>query len=396
MPNEKTEFELARRKRRRRLGFERLGRLIIALCVTAAVIFGIYKAIDSDLIGMLSDRATAAATNGTGLPMEFAGNTVRQTFECNGAIGLVTDTAYYLYGTNGSQLLYEQHGMSEPAACSSGRRFMVYDRGGTKLVIRTRDSVLFEHEFPFSIVDAELSKNGWLTVVTGAQRYASQVAVYGPEYKETAFTWESSGEYVLSAAVGPDNRTIAAVSVGASGGEIYSSLHVFEVDAPEELASSKFEGSTILDVCFSATGDIKLIFDNMAVMAARDGKTVGQYKYSGSLLAYSSAKNEDDAALVFDKYKELRSCQLVILGDRCEVLSDTSIDGLVSGAVADDSGTAVYTPNGIYSFGTDGALRAVSTQNTEALKLLFVGNDIYAVGRGELYAPEFKAAPAGN
>ena|GEM_PF-1216352 len=393
MPKERTEFEIARQKRRRRLFLQRFGRLIAAGAAAAALIFGIYKAIDIDLIGILSDRAAAVSTSGTGLPIEFAGNTVRGAFECNGNIGLLTDTAYYLYGTNGSQLLYEQHGMTNPAVCASGRRFLIYDRGGTKLIVRTRDSVLFEQEFPYTIIDASLSKGGWLTVVTGAQRYSSQVTVYSPEYKEAAFTWEASGEYVLSACVGPDNRSIAAAAVGASGGEMYTTLHIFAVDAPEELARQKFEGSTVLDVCFSGTGDIKIICDDLAAMVAKNGTLLGEYKYSGTLYAYSSTRDEAPAVLIFDKYKELRSCETVFLGDKCEVLADATVGGLVNGAVSNDSTVAIYTPNGISVFDDSGMLKEVSSDSSEALKLLLIGNDIYAVGRSELFAPKFEKVP---
>ena len=47
-----------------------------------------------------------------------------------------------------------------------------------------RDKILFEKEFEYKIISADLSADGMLSVVTSAQRYASQLHVFDSDYQE--------------------------------------------------------------------------------------------------------------------------------------------------------------------------------------------------------------------
>jgi hypothetical protein len=169
-----SEFETAHKKRRRKYAAQRFFRLIVAAVITVVIVVGVYFAAENDLFGMAGDLIASSASNGGSLPMEFSGDATLSMFDWGGSVGILTDTAVYLYSTGGRELLYEQHGMTAPCAEASGRRMLIYDRGGTMLQVRTRTSVLFEQTYDYEIITASLSEDGYLTVVTGAQRYASR------------------------------------------------------------------------------------------------------------------------------------------------------------------------------------------------------------------------------
>lgn len=388
MPAEKTEFEIARKKRRRRLSMARTVRLFVAGAIVAIVFLAIYWAIKIDLAGIIGDRLAVGAPGGS-FPLEISGTTVHSVFPCGGNIGVLTDTSYQLFSPSGGELLSEQHGMTNPAVSSMGRRFVIFDRGGNSLIVRTRDRILFENTFPHSIIDASVSQDGLLTVVTSSQRFSSQVVVYDADFSGEIFNW-SSGAYVLFAGVSPDGHTVAAVSVGARRGDIYSTVHILSVDAPEELAKRQFESVLPLNVSFTRSGDIKLICDKLFAVVSKDGAVLGKNAFTSRLLSFSSPDDNGNTVLVFDKYTELRSGEAVFINELGEVVSNAMVEGEVRGVSASGGRVAIYTPDNISLFATDGTPLGVCADSPEVLHASLVDSDVYAVSRNSLFAPKFE------
>jgi len=380
-----SEFETAHKKRRRKYAAQRFFRLIVAAVITVVIVVGVYFAAENDLFGMAGDLIASSASNGGSLPMEFSGDATLSMFDWGGSVGILTDTAVYLYSTGGRELLYEQHGMTAPCAEASGRRMLIYDRGGTMLQVRTRTSVLFEQTYDYEIITASLSEDGYLTVVTGAQRYTSQVMVYSPDF-DMIFSWSPAEEYVVAAAVGPDEKTIAAASVYASGGQIYSTVHIFAVDSSEEQAQHRFEGSAVVGIAFTNKGDIRVICDDQAAEMDTDGKLLGYYGYGGELTAYLCPPGSGETVLIFDQYTESRSCRLVFLGDEMEEKASASATGKLVACCCDAKRAAVYCSGNLTVFGTDGSMLAYSSEEQDALKVALVNGGFYAVTRNTLCA----------
>lgn len=383
---EVSEFETAHKKRRKKYAARRFARLIAAGVITLLVIAGVFLAAKNDLLGVTGDLIASAASGGGSLPAEFSGDATVSMFDWGGSVGILTDTAVYLYSTGGRELLYEQHGMTAPSAEASGRRLLVYDRGGTKLLVRTRTAALFERTYDYEIIAASLSGEGFLTVVTGAQRYASQVTVYDPDFKEI-FTWSPAEEYVVAAAVGPDGRTVAAASVYASGGEIYSAVHLFAADSSEELAQRRFDGSAVIGLSFT-DGGVRVICDNQAAEIDTKGNLLGYYRYGGELAAYLCPPGGDGTVLLFDKYTETRSCKLVFLGKEMKERASASAAGKLAACCCDAKRAAVYCSGNLTVFGTDGSMLAYSAAEQGAMKLALVNGGFYAVTGSTLCAVE--------
>ncbi len=380
-----SEFEAAHRKRRRKYAARRFFNLITAAVITVVVVFGVYFAAENDLLGFAGDLIASSASGGGSLPAEFSGDSTISMFDWGGSIGILTDTAVYLYSTGGRELLYEQHGMTAPCAEASGRRMLIYDRGGSLLQVRTRTTVLFEQTYDYEIVTASLSEDGYLTVVTGAQRYASQVMVYNPDFS-MIFTWSPAEEYVVAAAVGPDERTIAAATVYASGGEIYSTIHLFSVDSSEEKAQCRLEGSAVVGIAFTDRGSVRVICDDQAAEVDTDGRLLGYYGYDGGLTAYLCPPGSGETVLIFDQYTESRSCRLVFLGDEMKENASASAAGRIGACCCDAKRAAVYCSGTLTVFGTDGSMLAYSAAEQDILKVTLVNGGFYAVTRNTLRA----------
>ena len=272
---EKNEFSAARKKRRFKIAMLRTKKFIGAVLALAIVCAAVWLFVKEDVAGIIGDRIAAGSASGASMPVEIAGTAVKETFTIGDNVGVLTDGNVALYAKNGKQLLSYTHGMTDPIVKAAGRRFLLYDRGGTKLVVRMRDKVLFEKEFDYKIISANISSDGWITVVTAAQRFASQLHVWNSAYDEEIFTWSSSGEYIICSAADSGSKTVAAATLTANAsGQMVTTVHIFTTEAAMELGKKDFSGEAAVSLEYNSSGNVKIICDSMAAVIDRSGNVL--------------------------------------------------------------------------------------------------------------------------
>ena len=381
----KSEFEIARKKRRAKIVAGRFGKFIGAVLILAVVCCGIYLFITNDIAGIISDRIAVASSAGAKMPVEMNGESVKQTFYCGETIGVLSDVTVCLYAENGKQLLSIQHGMVDPVVKTSGRRFLIYDHSGTKLIVRTRDAVLFEKEFDYSIISADLSEDGWLSVVTNAQRYASQLHIWDSTYENEIFTWSSAEEYIVCAAADPDTKVVAAASLSADPyGDIVTNIHTFFIESGNQIVSHQLKGQAIIDLKFNDKGEIKVICDSMAVLLDKTCRTIGSVYYSEPPVSVINIAGSPSAALVFDDFAKTRTTALMFPGENFGEAKNVSLKGKYICSDGNGARMAVYCSGTASVFDYSGKRTAELTSEQDALKLQLTAENLYAVTRSDL------------
>ena len=383
---EPNEFDAARKKRRLKIAAQRLKKIIGAALILLFVVVAVYLFVKEDIAGILGDRIAAASSSGASMPVAITGVSVRQTFLCGGSIGVVTDGNFYLYAENGKRLLTFQHGMTNPVAESAGRRFLLYDQGGNKLLVRMRDRILFEKEFEYTIVNASLSADGWLTVVTTAQRYASQLHVWDSSYEEEVFTWSCSDEYILCADAFAGNKTVAAATLSANAtGQIVTNVRQFTTEAAVELPKRELTDTAVLDIAYDDMGNIKLVGDTETVLLDGNGRIVGETTYPNRRLAgFYNPSGVSGAALVFDRYTEARATDVLFLDERLEEKKETSVSGKYLCSNGSDHRFAVYVSGVLSVFDLSGEKTATLSGEQDALLIQLTEESVFAVTRDEI------------
>ena len=382
---EKNEFEIARKKRRKKISAQRTRKFIGAMLIIAVLSAGIYFFVEEDIAGIIGDRIASSSSGSAGLPVDMSGITILDTFTVGEHMGILTDAVYYLYAENGKQLLSAQHDFANPIVEAAGRRFLIYDQGGTKLIVRMRDKILFEKEFEYKIASADLSADGMLSVVTSAQRYASQVHVFDSEYEEEIFTWSSSGEYVVCATADEKTKTVAAAALSANeSGEIVTSVHFFSTEAAVELSKREFKGSAVLGLEYDSNGDVKLICDNIAASLDKNGNVLGSYIYSSVPAAGISLAGKDGAAIVFDRFTEERAADIVFLDGNMNEIKTSSVSGKYVCCDGNENNIAVYCSGTAYVFNNSGDRTATFESEQDAVLIELLSETVLAVTRDQL------------
>lgn len=383
---EPNEFDAARKKRRLKIAAQRLKKIIGAALILIFVVAAVYLFVKEDIAGILGDRIAAASSSGASMPVAITGVSVRQTFLCGGAIGVVTDGNFYLYAENGKRLLTFQHGMTNPVAESVGRRFLLYDQGGNKLLVRMRDRILFEKEFEYTIVNASLSADGWLTVVTTAQRYASQLHVWDENYDEEIFTWSCSDEFILCADAFSEGKTVAAATLSANAtGQIVTNVHQFTTEAALELSKRQLTDTAAIDLCYDDEGNVKLVGDTETVLLDGNGRIIGETTYPNRrLVGFYNPAGVSGAALVFDRYTEARATDILFLGEGLEQKKTSSVSGKYLCASGFGSKFGIYVSGVLSVFDLSGEKTAALDGEQDALLVQLTEESVFAVTRDEI------------
>lgn len=382
---EQNEFEIARKKRRRKFAAQRNRKFIGAVLLFAILCGGIYFFIEEDVAGIIGDRIVSSASAGEGFPVDISGTNVIKTFTVGEHFGVLTDAVYYLYAENGKQLLSAQHDFANPKVESAGRRFLIYDQGGNRLFVRMRDKILFEKEFEYKIISADITPEGTLSVVTSAQRYASQLHVFDSDYREEIFTWSSSGEYIVCASADENTKTVAAAALSASdSGEIVTTVHIFTTEAAVELAKKEFKGASVLSLELDGNGDAKIICDTLAATVSKEGQILGSVGFSSVPAACMNVSGNDGAAIVFDRFTEKRATEVIFLGEDFREEKTVSVSGKYICCDRSESNTAVYCSGTAFVFDNNGESTAVLESEKDASLIEIMKNSIVAVTRDRL------------
>lgn len=382
---EKNEFSAARKKRRFKIAMLRTKKFIGAVLALAIVCVAVWLFVKEDVAGIIGDRIAAGSASGASMPVEIAGTSVKETFTVGDNVGVLTDGNVALYAKNGKQLLSYAHGMTDPIVKAAGRRFLLYDRGGTKLVVRMRDKVLFEKEFDYKIISANISSGGWITVVTAAQRYASQLHVWNSAYDEEIFTWSSSGEYIICSAADSGSKTVAAATLTANAsGQMVTTVHIFTTEAAIELGKKDFSGEAAVSLEYNSSGNVKIICDSMAAVVDRSGNVIGRYDFDRKLISCVNAHGTSGMALVFDRYTEARATDVTFIGSRGEQVKTVSVSGKFLCANGNSSHAAVYCDGTATVFDYSGNKTAELTSEQDALLILLTKESVFAVTRDEI------------
>lgn len=382
---EQSEFDIARKKRRKKIVAQRNRKFIGAVLILALLFGTIYLFITEDIAGIIGDRIASSSAGSEGLPVDLSGITVKDTFSAGEHIGVMTDAVYYLFAENGKQLLSAQHGFANPVVESAGRKFLIYDQGGNKLVVRMRDKILFEKEFEYKIISADLSADGLLSVVTSAQRYASQLHVFDENYEEEIFTWSASSEYIVCASADKNSKTVAAAALSANdSGEMVTTVHVFTTEAAVELAKREFKGASVLSLEYDNNSDVKIICDSIAAVMDKNGNVLGSRIYNSVPASAINVSGKSGAVIIFDRFTEARAADALFLGENFEEIKNVSIGGKYVCSNGNLSKNAIYCSGTAYIFNSAGECTAKLESEQDAVFIQLGKEKLFAVTRDQL------------
>ena len=257
---EETEgLEQPPEKKRRHTKLRRWVSRIIALLITIVLVVGaVYVVVHRDTISIDSVRRSLSnLVNGETQADSYTlkGDTSSCTAAFQGGILVCSQTDLQLFARSGKQEINESINFTKPVVSAAGHYAAVYDAGGSRLYLIRDEQIVhtYTSDKAGAILSARVNENGSLTVVERATGYKAAVTVYDAGLQPVV-TENISSSFVSDAALSPDGKTLAAVSVGEDTSGFDSVLIFYNVADGEELYRCALGSDVLLDLKWEKNG----------------------------------------------------------------------------------------------------------------------------------------------
>ena len=233
-----------------------------------------------------------------------------------------------------------------------GTHFVVYNRAGSDLQVSSRTKALYTKTFDNSILLCAMSNNNTLAVVTESGRYAAQLQIFDPSFRQT-YSWEmtqNEGTPIV-VAFSPDNRQFAAGTLAARQGQLGCKVYFMSTSSNSEgPAYTASQGSMLLSLDWQSESRVVAVFDTyIAVLDPRTATETARYDFGGATLQ-SAAPGQRQTALLLN-----------IRGGNSLVTLDNDLTPLAEiparqayGIKATDTSVYLLCPNAVECYGFDG------------------------------------------
>jgi len=250
-------------------------------------------------------------------------------------LAVLSETKLSLLDQTGGEVWSAQVGMPAPALQSNGSRAVAYDVGGTHLYVIDEKGELLHltlEDDESSLIAASLNESGWLAVTTKESGYKAWVTVYNEDL-EAVFAFKSSERFVVDARVTDDNKRLAAVTLGQTGGIFVSNVVLYDLHETEPVADYDVEDGLVL--CIGQQGELlATVSDTCLTFAGTDGTVQAEYRYESEYLRGYALEGSGFAALLLNRYQSGSVGRLVTVGPDGAELASLDVNQEVLGISA--------------------------------------------------------------
>ncbi|MGI6777964.1 MAG: DUF5711 family protein [Acetivibrionales bacterium] len=251
---------------------------------------------------------------------------------------IIKCTSEYIKGINtrGEEVWSRNISFNKPLIKLNGSEMLVADIGGRSSMVFKGGNLKWEVSTDSAIVNADISKEGYVTLVQEAEGYKNKVKVYDP-YGVEMFYINIAENFVLSAGVSPSGEEIVINSINTSGISVKSKIEFTRLldDNPFAAVMKEdvvFPSIWFLDddsllavgnthiVCFDRDREeawsraVKKVFSSNVCMGkfiivASEGKSEsGYYAGNGVMVEILNKKGQQAAVYpIGDKVKNIKS-----------------------------------------------------------------------------------------
>lgn len=311
---------------------------LLALLTTAALLLGaMILVIYRDTINMntfkhwLDYQRMDTGATGESAPFSHAGGDKLSIAYLNSGVVTASAAGAHYYGLDGQQLAEEVRSLENPVLTASRSTAVVYDAGNQSL-FAFRDG---EKNFSLSLeggadlLSARPNDGGWLAVTAQQSGYKGAVTVYDRR-GEPVIQISLSSTFAVDAAISPDGRTVAVVTIGQENGAFFSRLLLYSVDKTEPFAQLDLGGMTVLDMDFDL-GVVWLVGEDrlLTVSLTPEGETVQTCFFSPSYLKGCSLGGDGFAFLLMGRYRSGSADQALLVDSSAQVVQSVALTGQV-------------------------------------------------------------------
>ncbi|SEK83352.1 DUF5711 family protein [Ruminococcus albus] len=304
----------------------------------------------------------------------------------DGAVSSISNTGSYLlcldknqlkfYDSDGEEVNSFSHNYADPVMRTSDKRVLLYDKGGSSLMVVGRKSEMFTKSVKNRLIMAELASNDNVAVVTSDERYAGILTVYDGNGREI-YKWSSSAS-VLSVTFDESGSGCFVTTYSNKGGMLSSVVRYLTFDSEDPEMVSESLPVLALQAVKNESGDIWVAGDTAFYRLDSRGKILTTYKYEGTISDF--ALSSSCAAVVLDGIRR-RSSELLIFDSSTENdQPDKRVkesDGMPERLKISGSKIVLLKENSIDCYDRFGNLDATAECSSDYSDFVYFGDSVY-------------------
>lgn len=309
---------------------------ILALLVTAALVVGafllvVYRErfnVDA-LKRWLTYRTLDTSDTGEAADFTHAGGDKLSLAYLDSGVLQSSSTGAHYYSFSGEQYAEEVAAMENPVLSANRRAGVVYDAGGQSLFLFQKGTETFRLTLDGNadLLSARVNDAGWLTVTAQQSGYKGAVTVYNAA-TEKVIQIRLSSTFVVDAALSPDCKTVAVVTMGQNAGVFSSQLLLYGVHDTEPKRTIDLGNRVVLDLDYESDHIWVLGEEALTVVPLNDGEPVS-YPFGRSYLKGCSFGGDGFALLLLSHYRTGSADQVLTIGPDAAPIAETEPGGQI-------------------------------------------------------------------
>ena len=214
-----------------------------------------------------------------------------------------------------------------PDLVSGGGVAVAYDIGGTTMYVVDSKGLRWQKETEGELITVSVNPNGYVTASYNKNGAKAAVTVWDSEGNEK-FTFNSSQRFVMTAALGRDDRTLAAVTMGQEDGKFQSFLVLYHINSEKEVAATPIDGG-VTYALETMQKTFCAVTEQGLYMLDTSGTVKTSYSYGGQFLRRCVMGDGGWATLLLSRYKSGGYASLITVDDEGNELGGCDVDGEV-------------------------------------------------------------------
>lgn len=309
---------------------------LLALLVTVALILGaLVLVVYRDRLNLdalerwLTYREVETDESGEILPFTHAGGEQQSLAFLDRGVLFSSDTGAHYYSVKGELYGEQVLDMDHPVLSAGGKAGVVYDAGGQSLFLfrSNRQMEDLSLENGSDLLSARTNESGWLTVTAQQSGFKGAVTVYNDKL-EKMIQISLSSTFVVDAALSPDSKTVAVVTIDQQDGAFHSKLLFYPINRTEPSAQLDLGNLVVLDIDFEQDR-LWLLSGDRVLTVAPTGNDLSSYDFGHRYLKGYDLGGEGFGMLLFSGYATGNADEVVTLDDKCAQLSRANLSGQI-------------------------------------------------------------------
>ena len=258
-------------------------------------------------------RNMQTSATGEAAPFTHAGGGKLSVAYLEGGIVTASTAGAHYYGLNGERLAEEVLSMENPVLEASRTTGVVYDAGNQSLFAFRNSEEFFSLTLSGAadLLSARPNDSGWLAVTAQQSGFKGAVTVYNSLGKEV-IQISLSSTFAVDAAISPDCKSVAVVTMGQEEGSFFSRLLLFRVNQTEPFAQVDLGSLTVLDLEYEG-GFLWILGEDRLLIVDPQKAEAQSYTFAPNYLKGCSLDGDGFALLLTGRYRSGGATQAAII-----------------------------------------------------------------------------------